>query len=80
VAFLLAGLPLAPANTLGNALLASNRQWTWLGVSAAWFVTLLMAVMIAGRYGAFGGAAAHAIASIVMVGLAGMAAKRSRLI
>ncbi len=80
VAFLLAALPLAPANTLGNALLASNRQWTWLAVSTASFVTLLVSAMVAGRYGAAGGAAAHTIASIVMVSLAGMAARRNRLI
>jgi hypothetical protein len=66
VVFLCAAIPAAPATTIGNAIVANDGQWSWLGISGAWFVCLIFASKELSPFGAFGGAAALASASLLM--------------
>jgi len=80
VAFLFAALPAAPANTLGNAIIASNGERVWLAVVSLSFVVLVASAYFLVRYGPIGGAVAHAIASITLSLLAYWSAKKRSLL
>lgn len=80
VVFLCAAIPAAPANTIGNALVANDGQWTWLGISGVWFVCLICVAKELSVFGAVGGAAALASASVLMSLIAVSAAYRRGLI
>jgi O-antigen/teichoic acid export membrane protein len=66
VVFLCAAIPAAPTTTIGHAIVVNDGQWSWLGISGAWFVCLIFASKELSPLGAFGGAAALAVASLLM--------------
>lgn len=78
--FLFAAIPAAPANTVGNALIANKGQNTWLALTSFWFFSLTIFVLLLRNFGAQGGAIALALASSVFTFLAYVAAKRKRVI
>ena len=81
-AYMGAAIISAPANTFGNALLASNQQWTWLAQIFVWFVILSL-IAVLGVYSGLGGrtgALAHGIAGFVLWGSAYLACRRLRLV
>lgn len=65
-AFLMAAVPLAPANTLGNAILAHDGQWAWFLVVVIGFISMLSIVFLFLDLGAFAGALAHGLSSLLV--------------
>jgi O-antigen/teichoic acid export membrane protein len=80
VVFLCAAIPAAPANTIGNAIVANDGQWTWFGISGAWFVCLMWAAKELLPFGAIGGAVALLCGSLLMSVLSVSVAYRRGLI
>lgn len=79
-AFMGAAILSAPANTLGNAIVARDGQKSWLVVTCASFLTLVMAALIATRLGAWSGALAQAVGAMTLVALGLLVAKRKGLV
>ena len=69
-AFMFAALPAAPANTLGNALVADNGQYVWLCLTLLWFFCIVIVAKSALALGALGGAVAHSSAALLLSVLA----------
>jgi O-antigen/teichoic acid export membrane protein len=69
-AFMFAALPAAPANTLGNALVADNGQYVWLGLTLLWFFCIVIVAKSALALGALSGAVAHSSAALLLSVLA----------
>lgn len=78
--FLIAAIPAAPANTIGNAIVASNGQKTWLILTITWFAVLLCTMALLKPFGASGGAIAHGASSLLLSILTYIWAKRRGLI
>jgi O-antigen/teichoic acid export membrane protein len=78
--FLGAAIFSAPANTLGNAIVANDGQKTWLIMTVIWLLALLAGGAIAAPLGALSGAIAQAIAAVVLIIMAIKVARVRNLI
>ena len=78
-AFLGAAVLSAPANTLGNAIVANNGQRAWLILMAIWLAALLISGALAMPLGAISGAVAQAVAAAALT-LAAVAVARAKRI
>lgn len=65
-AFMIAALPLAPANTLGNAIIAHDGQLAWLRITMVWFFFLIIVAQGFHKYGVWSGALAQGFASLLL--------------
>ncbi|WP_323030459.1 oligosaccharide flippase family protein [Brachymonas denitrificans] len=79
-AFLLAAIPHAPVNTIGNAILATHGQKTWFLATAFWFILIVAAAANIYDHGAWGGAASLGLSSLGLATLAFSIAKKRKLI
>lgn len=79
-AFLGAAVLSAPANTMGNAIIANDGQKTWLILTIIWLGVLLISGVIAMPLGALSGAVAQAIAAAVLTLIAITVARAKQLI
>ena len=61
--FLLAAIPSAPANTVGNAIIAGDGQRAWLLISLVSFLVLIVSAKLLAWQGALAGAWAHGISA-----------------
>lgn len=61
--FLLAAIPSAPANTVGNAIIAGDGQRAWLLISLVAFLVLIVSAKLLAWQGALAGAWAHGISA-----------------
>lgn len=80
VAFMAAAIPAAPANTLGNAIVADDGQVEWLVITGVWFVCLVFAASVSTSFGAWSGAIAHALANLSMILLVVKTTHRRKLV
>jgi len=80
VAFMVAAIPAAPANTLGNAILADDGQMEWLLITGAWFVGLILVTSASVSLGVWSGAIAHGFAYVLMIFLVAKTTRRRNLI
>ncbi len=80
VAFMAAAIPAAPANNLGNAILADNGQMEWLLITGAWFICLILLARASVSLGVWSGAIAHGFAHLLMILLVAKTARRRSLI
>jgi O-antigen/teichoic acid export membrane protein len=78
--FMLAALPMAPAGTLGNGIIANNSQWAWLFITAVWFVSLITLTYSQKHFGAPGAAISYGCAALIQTVLAYLVARRRGLI
>jgi O-antigen/teichoic acid export membrane protein len=79
-AFLTAAVVSAPANSLGNALLARERQWQWLGLTAVWSVVLMSSAIVFRSHGAWGGGLTYTAAYASLTAGALLLARRESLV
>lgn len=79
-AFLVAAIPAAPANTIGNAILAINGQSVWLLFTAVCFLILIAAAYLFMPLGEFNGAFAHGFSTAALSLMAFAYARHRRLI
>lgn len=79
-AFMLAAIPSAPVNILGNVIVASNQQREWLAISIGWFCCLLVIARSSLGYGAWAGVIANGLASIVLATMAFIWARKKGLV
>lgn len=79
-AFMLAGVLSAPANLLGNAIIARDGQMVWLLLMAAWLVVLLACGVFTARAGEWSGPFSQGFAAFVLTCLAFLVANRRRLV
>jgi O-antigen/teichoic acid export membrane protein len=79
-AFMIAAIPLAPANTIGNAIVARDGQSTWLFITVAWFATLICMAFTFVSYGALSGAIAHGVSACILTVISVIAARRMGLL
>lgn len=68
--FMLASVPAAVANTLGNAIVADDGQQIWLAVTLLWFVALVLGAHAFSVFGPIAGAYAYGCAAFILSGLA----------
>lgn len=80
VAFILAAIPSAPANTIGNAIVAANGQKEWLGMTLIWFIFLLIVTKTFLSYGVWSGVFAHTVASLMLIAMAFITARNKGLL
>lgn len=78
--FLLAAIPSAPANTVGNAILAANGQRTWFFITICWFLLILITSTTFSAHGAKGGAWSLGVSSLVLAALGLFIGKRRGLV
>ncbi|MNK71430.1 Polysaccharide biosynthesis protein [compost metagenome] len=78
--YLLAAVLIAPANTIGNAIVASNGQKQWLGLTAVWLGVLISVGVIMLLLGGVPGSMALAGAAVVQTTLAFYIARSRNLI
>ena len=79
-AFMLAAILSAPANLVGNAIVARDGQVRWLYLTLAWLAALLAAGMLSLPMGAWAGAVSQGVAAAVLSTLALVSARKSQLI
>lgn len=79
-AYLAAAIFIAPANTLGNAIVANSGQQSWLFITSAWLATLLLTGYFTSAYGAWSGAIALSSAAIAQTILAFIIARSRKLV
>lgn len=79
-AFLLAAIPSAPVNVVGNAIVAADGQRAWLLLTMVWFAVLMLSSSMLANRGAFGGAAALFISSLILGVLAVSLARARRVV
>lgn len=78
--FLVAAIPMAPANALGNSILASDGQNSWLFLIFISFVVMLILARSLIDYGVWAGIIAHGGSACVLSILAGYFARRKGLL
>lgn len=66
-AYLAAAIVLAPANTIGNAIVANNGQRAWLLLTCLWMLVLVVAATSTAKLMAWTGAISQAVAAAVLV-------------
>ena len=79
-AFMLAAVLGAPANLIGNAIIARDGQWRWLLLTLVWLAALLAAGRFSVSVGAWAGAVSQGFAAAVVSTLALLTAFKRRLI
>lgn len=79
-AFMLAAILSAPANLVGNAIVASDGQGRWLTLTVAWFAALITAGVLSLQMGAWSGAVSQGFAAAVLSALALLTARKRELI
>lgn len=79
-AFLAASIPSAPANSLGNAIVADNGQRAWLYMTVVWFFLLVMLATMMSPRGVWAGPISHAVASLTLASLALAVARRRGIV
>lgn len=80
IAFLVIAVLLAPANVVGNAIVANEGQMSWFCLTAMWLLVLVVTGLVFGQLGAWTGAVAHAASAIVLVLLSFLLARKRELI
>lgn len=80
VSFLFAAIPSAPANTIGNAIVAGNAQREWLLISLVSFCVLVFSAQVFAWQGALAGAWAHGISATSITILAFFVARTRGLL
>lgn len=78
--FMFAALPAAPANTLGNAILANNGQIEWLLITSVWFLSLVTLTITSISLGAWSGVIGYGFAYLIMILLVVKVTRRRNLI
>jgi O-antigen/teichoic acid export membrane protein len=78
--YLFAAILIAPANTIGNAIVASDGQHAWLLLTIMWILTLLSCGQLSNNYGAWAGAIAHGTAATVLTTMTVYLARSRKLI
>lgn len=78
--FMIAAIPSAPANTLGNAIVAHNGQKVWLAITLIWFLCVVLISSFFVNYGAVSGAISQCLSSLIMTLLSLVAAYKMRLL
>ncbi|KAF7961593.1 hypothetical protein AWV80_31585 [Cupriavidus sp. UYMU48A] len=79
-AYLAAAIILAPANTIGNAIVANNGQRVWLALTCLWMTVLIVAASSTTQLMAWTGAISQAAAAAALVTGAAMVARNRGLI
>lgn len=79
-AFMLAAVPSAMANSLGNAIVVHDGQRQWLGITIVWFIVLIVASVSLTPQGSLAGAYAFGVSSTVLAGLSLLVAAKRKLI
>lgn len=79
-AFMLAAIFSAPANLVGNAIVASDGQGRWLTLTVVWFAALITAGVLSLQMGAWSGAVSQGFAAAVLSALALLTARKRELI
>lgn len=79
-AFLLAAIPSAPVNTVGNAIVAAQGQREWFFMTAFWFLLIVLIANAVAEQGAWGGAIALGFSSLGLAALTFCIAKRRGLV
>lgn len=79
-AFMAAAVLAAPANTLANAILARDGQWSWLRATALWLTVLLLVAIVFVGLGAWSGALSLAIAGMALTASGLLIAHRRGLV
>ncbi len=75
--FMIAALPMAPAASIGNGIVANNGQHLWFIVTAIWFFSVLALAFLLRDYGAAGAAISYGLGAIVLTTMAyGVAIKK----
>ncbi len=80
VAFMAAAIPAAPANTLGNAILADDGQIDWLIITGAWFAGLILSAIASASLGVWSGVIAHGFSYLLMILLVAKTTRRRSLL
>lgn len=80
VTFLIAAVASAPANTIGNAIVARDGQWLWLLLTSAWVGVLIVGAYTLRAQGAWGGGATYALAYGTLTTSAFAVARRRALV
>ena len=79
-AFLLAAIPSAPINTIGNAIVAADGQKTWLLITIFWFIFTILLAKGFEEHGALGGAFALGLSSLAIAAVALATANLKRIV
>lgn len=81
-AYMAAAVVTSPATALGLAIVVSDGQWAWLGITAAGLVVLLLVATSGTALGmqAWAGALAHAASGLVVGALAFSVCRRRQLV
>lgn len=79
-AFLIAAVPMAPANTLGNSIIAASGQRAWFLAIFISFCCMVAAAYSFQGIGALGGAFAHGVSAVVLTITAYVIAKKKMII
>lgn len=78
--YMLAAFLNAPANTLGNSIIANNGQMQWLKIMLIWFATLISTAIIMVRFDVNPGAVSLGIAAVVQTALGFYVARSKKII
>lgn len=78
--FLVAAVLCAPANALGNSILAHDGHWEWFGLTMLWYIILISLAYAIRDQGAWGGGATYTAAYAVFAIGALWAARRRSLV
>lgn len=78
--FMIAAIPSAPANTLGNAIVAHDGQKIWLAITLIWFMCVVLVSSLFVNFGAVSGAISQCLSSLIMTLLSFIAAYKMRLL
>jgi O-antigen/teichoic acid export membrane protein len=78
--YLAAAIFSAPANTLGNAIVADDGQKVWLMLTILWLVTLLVAGAAVAPFGHWAGALAQGAAALMLTLFAIIAARVKKIV
>ncbi|WP_170003745.1 oligosaccharide flippase family protein [Marinobacter profundi] len=79
-AFLVAAIPSAPANTVGNAIVARDGQRAWFTITFLWFFTLIALTLLFSDLGVWAGAVSHGVASLILIFLSVCFARKRTLL
>ncbi|WP_324689970.1 oligosaccharide flippase family protein [Cobetia sp. D5] len=80
IGFLFSAACLAPANTLGNAIISKNGQLKWLIITSTWFIILIVSYATTIGLGIKGSIISLFIAALTMSTLSYFIAKRMNLV
>jgi O-antigen/teichoic acid export membrane protein len=78
--YLLAGIVAAPTNSVGNAIVATDRQWHWLGLTVLWASVLASTAFALRDRSVWGGAVTYMAAYAVLMAASTVLARRRGLL